>query len=191
MNVNFSATQSLELRVPTQPIPIQHYLRQPQRLIYSLAEPSRIERLSADTFRLKMRSLKFITFNLQPIVDLQLWSGSDGSVELQSVGCELRGVEAFNQRFHLQLYGKLMPMVVGDRNTLQGTAELTVQLDLPPALSLTPRAIVNKAGDTLLSSVLLNIKQRLMHQLLLDYQAWVAEEIRPPAGRGQLETSAK
>ncbi|HBR74649.1 MAG TPA: hypothetical protein DEA78_13270, partial [Cyanobacteria bacterium UBA11159] len=51
----FIASQSVELAVPKQPIPIQHYLRQPQRLVYAIAERNQIQQLNPDLFLLKMR----------------------------------------------------------------------------------------------------------------------------------------
>ena len=61
MPIRFTASQSVEIAVPDQPIPIQHYLRQPQRLVNALVDPSRIEQLSEENFRLKMRPLAFMT----------------------------------------------------------------------------------------------------------------------------------
>jgi hypothetical protein len=39
-------------------------------------------------------------------------------------------------------------------------------------LSFTPRAIVEAAGNSLLKSILIAFKQKLMHQLLADYVVW-------------------
>lgn len=176
MNVCFSATQSVEIAVPEQPIPIQHYLRQPQRLIQALIDPSQVESLGHDQFRFKMRPLHFMTLCLQPTVDLQISADSRGEIQLQSTACEIRGIEYINQRFHLSLLGKLSPCQRGHKTYLVGQAHLQVQVDMPPPLSLTPRPILEATGNGLLRSVLLTIKQRLVHQLLSDYCAWVATE---------------
>jgi Protein of unknown function (DUF1997) len=182
----FSASQSVELVVPDQPIPIQHYLRQPQRLIQALVDPSRVEQLSADCFRLKMRSLHFLTLSIQPTVDMQVHYADD-SISLQSLACDIRGVEYINQRFSLSLVGQLAPTQVNGITHLKGRADLQVQVDLPPPLWLTPKPLLEATGNGLLRSVLLTIKQRLMHQLLLDYRQWVAlqmqsspDSIEPP-----------
>lgn len=177
MHTRFTASQSVELPVPEQPIPIQHYLRQPQRLIRALADPSRIEQLSSECFRLKMRPLNFLTLSIQPTVDMRVWSDADGSVHLRSVGCEIRGVEYINQRFKLDLVGRLMPQEVNGKNYLKGRADLQVQVDLPPPLRFTPKSIVEATGNGLLRSVLMTIKQRLMHQLLADYRSWVGAQM--------------
>ncbi|HEY9639617.1 MAG TPA: DUF1997 domain-containing protein [Coleofasciculaceae cyanobacterium] len=178
MSTCFYASQSVELVVPDQPIPIQHYLRQPQRLIQALVDPSRVEQLSADCFRLKMRSLSFMTLSIQPTVDMQVLAHADGSISLQSVGCEIRGVEYINQRFSLSLVGRLAPSQINDATHLRGKADLQVQVDLPPPLWLTPKPLLEATGNGLLRSVLLTIKQQLMHQLLLDYRQWVAVQMQ-------------
>jgi Protein of unknown function (DUF1997) len=176
MNVCFSAVQSVEIAVVEQPIPIQHYLRQPQRLIQALIDPEQVEPLGEDCFRFKMRPLHFMMLNLQPTVDLQIWVESDGIIHLQSVACEIRGVEYINQRFDLTLIGQLAPIQKQARSYLSGQANLQVRVDLPPPLSLTPRPIIETTGNGLLRSVLLTIKQRLVHQLLSDYYTWVAAQ---------------
>jgi hypothetical protein len=177
MHICFSASQSVELVVPELSIPIHHYLRQPQRLIRALVDPSRIEPLNAECFRLKMRPLTFLTLKIQPTVDMRVWAASNGGIHLQSIGCEIRGVEYVNQRFHLDLVGQLAPHQVDRTTYLRGHADLQVQVELPPPLWLTPKPILETTGNGLLRSVLLTIKQRLMHQLLSDYRMWVAAQV--------------
>lgn len=177
MAIRFTASQSVELVVPEQPIPIQHYLRQPQRLIRALVDPSRVEQLSIDSFRLKMRPLNFMMLSVQPIVDMKVWAEADGTIHLESVGCEIRGIEYINQRFKLSLIGKLAPVVNGKTTQLRGRADLEVQVELPPALLMTPKPLLEATGNGLLRSVLLTVKQRLMHQLLLDYRKWVTAQM--------------
>ena len=176
MRAQFFASQSVDLHVPDQPVPIQHYLRQPQRLVQALVDPSRTEQLSVDCFRLKMRPLSFLTLSIQPIVDMQVWADSDGSLRVQSIACEIRGIEYINQRFHLNLTGRLIPEQRQEAVFLTGRADLTVQVDLPPPLWLTPKPILEATGNGLLHSVLLTVKQRLMHQLLADYRAWADQQ---------------
>jgi hypothetical protein len=182
MLTSFSACQTVELVVPEAPIPIQHYLRQPQRLVQALVDPSRTEQLSPECFRLKMRPLHFMTLSVQPTVDMNVWADPDGTVHLRSVGCEIRGVEYINQRFKLELVGQLTPHLQGEITRLQGRADLKVQVDLPPPLMLAPRPLIETTGNGLLRSVLLTIKQRLMHQLLLEYRTWVASQQSDASG---------
>jgi hypothetical protein len=168
----FAASQTVELAVSEQPVPIQHYLRQPQRIVHALADSSRIEQLSDECYRLKMRPLKFMHISLQPIVDMQVWADPSGTVYLKSVATEIRGIEYINQRFSLDLVGKLQPCQIQGMTYLKGKADLEVKVELPPPFLVTPRPFLEAAGNGLLKSVLMTIKQRLMHQLLLDYRRW-------------------
>lgn len=186
MQTQFVASQSVQIAVPEQPVPIQHYLRQPQRLVQALVDPTRIEQLSEELFRLKMRPLSFMTLSIQPIVDLRVWAESDGTVHLTSTKCELRGVEYINQRFALNLIGKLSPCQFNGTTHLKGKADLEVKVELPPPFLFTPKPFLETTGNALLKSVLLTIKQRLMHQLLLDYRRWAsATNHQPSAIRNQ------
>lgn len=174
MHTHFVASQSVEIAVPEQPVPIQHYLRQPHRLVQALVDPTRIEQLSEDGFRLKMRPLSFMAFSIQPTVDLRVWAESDGTVHLNSTGCQIRGIEYINQRFALKLIGKLHPEQIKGTTYLKGRADLEVTIELPPPLWFTPKPLLDATGNGLLKSVLLTIKQRLMHQLLADYRRWAS-----------------
>lgn len=176
MNTQFVASQSVEIAVPEQPVPIQHYLRQPQRLVYAIADHHRIEQLSNDCYRLTMRPLDFMSLNFQPTVDLKVWAESDGTVHLTSVRCEIRGLDYINQRFALDLKGKLYPCQNNGVTQLKGRADLKVSVDIPMPFSFTPKPILETTGNGLLKSVLVRIKQKLMHQLLLDYRQWANDD---------------
>jgi hypothetical protein len=170
--VKFTADRSVDIAVPKHSIPIQHYLRQPHRLVRSLADPNRIKQMGDDEFCLTMRTLNFFGFELQPTVFLRVWAEADGTVQIVSTNCEIRGIDYINQRFSLDLAGKLSPYAKQGQTYLCGRADLEVQVVLPPPLSFTPRAIVEAAGNSLLKSILMAFKQKLMHQLLTDYVVW-------------------
>ena len=174
MHTRFDACQSVEIAVPEQPIPIKHYLRQPHRLVQALVDHSRIEQLGEEIFRLKMRPLSFMMLTIQPTVDMRVWAEADGTVHIESVACEIRGIEYINQRFTLNLKGILVPYQINGITHLKGKADLQVLIELPPPFWLTPKPVLEATGNGLLKSVLLTIKHRLMHQLLLDYRKWAS-----------------
>lgn len=176
MATRFNASLSVEIAVPEQPIPIQHYLRQPQRLVNALVDQSRVQQLSEEVFRLKMRPLSFMTLSIQPTVDMRVWAEANGMIYLRSVGCEILGVEYINQRFDLNLKGYLSPEERSGGTVLKGKADLEVKVDLPPPLSFMPTPIIEATGNGLLKSVLMTVKQRLLHQLLADYRRWVTAQ---------------
>ncbi|NEP60455.1 MAG: DUF1997 domain-containing protein [Symploca sp. SIO2G7] len=178
MTSRFLASQSLEIRVLEQPVPIQHYLRQPQRLVYAIADPSLIKQLSQDCFRLKMRPLHFLSLSFQPIVDLKVWADAESTVHLASVDCEIKGLDYINQRFSLKLRGRLYPISKKGVTLLKGKADLQVSVDVPFPFSLTPPPVLETTGNGLLKSVLARIKGKLMHQLLSDYRQWANKNVR-------------
>ncbi|NJK40760.1 MAG: DUF1997 domain-containing protein [Acaryochloridaceae cyanobacterium SU_2_1] len=174
MELNFAASHSVVIPVPEAPLPVQHYLRQPQRLVYALTDRSRVERLSADCFRLTMRPRQFLALSFQPVVDMQVWTQPNGTVHLQSTGCEIRGVDYINKRFNLSLNGILYPTQVGEQTQLIGKGDVSVELELPPLFALTPRPILEATSQSLLQGIFLTFKQRLGHQLVTDYRQWAA-----------------
>ena len=176
MYERFVASQPVEISVPDQPVPIQHYLRQPRRLVYALVDPTRLECLGNDIYRLKLRPLQFFQLSIQPTVDLRVRSSANGTVNLRSVACEVRGVEYINDRFSLQLFGRLIPKQCNGATYLKGIADLEVKVEMPPALEFTPRPILQAAGNALLKSVLMTIDSRLRQQLLADYRRWAGNE---------------
>ena len=178
MPTRFTASLSVEIAVPEQPIPIQHYLRQPQRLVSALVDPSRVQQISEEVFRLKMRPLNFISLSIQPTVDMRVWAESNGTIHVKSIGCEILGVDYINERFSLDLKGHLSPYQLSSGTRLTGRADLEVQVELPPPFCFTPKVILEATGNSLLKSVLLTIKQRLLHHLLADYRKWVISQTK-------------
>lgn len=190
MDTRFTAFQIVEMAVSEQPVPIQHYLRQPHRIVNALAASSQIEHLGEERFRLKMRPLSFMMLSIQPTVDMRVWTEPDGTVHLRSIGCEIRGVDYINQRFALTLKGKLQPEETARGTTsLKGRADLEVRVELPPPLLFTPKPFLEATGNGLLKSVLLTVKQRLMHHLLSDYYQWASAEVDRPSAASQIVPS--
>jgi hypothetical protein len=177
MSTQFTACQTIKINVPPPTIPIQHYLRQPQRLVNALTDNSRIHQLSEEVFRLKMRPLTFMSLSIQPTVDMRVWAESNGTIQLRSLDCQILGFEYINQRFALNLQGNLSLHQQNSVSSLQGRADLEVQVDIPPPFSFTPKPILEATGNALLKSVLITIKQRLLHQLLADYRCWVTTQM--------------
>jgi hypothetical protein len=177
METRFQASESLEMLVEEQTIPIHHYLRQPQRLVNAIADPKLMEQLSESQFRLKMRPINFMEiYHFQPTVVLKVWADAQGTVYLLSESCEIRGIEYINQRFSLKVKGILFPHHREGKIYLQGQADLEVKVDVPPPLKIMPKSFIEVTGNGLLKSVLLRIKQRLLSQLLYDYYQWIENE---------------
>lgn len=177
MNICFSASETVNLYVKEKNISIKHYLRQPQRLVNTIADPNLMKQLSPELYQLKMRPLNFMDiYHFQPIVILRVYTGASGCVYLNSQGCEIKGIEYINQRFSLNLKGKLSSIETDGQTYLRGKADLEVQVDLPPLLWLTPKYLLELSGNSILKSVLLRIKQKIMSQLLIDYDTFAQSQ---------------
>jgi len=179
--IQFTASESVNLSVPQQETPIQHYLRQPRRLVATIANPKLMTPLSDNRFHLKMRPLNFLDmYRFQPSAVLKVVS-DNGTVTLTSESCEILGNDYINDRFSLSLKGKLFPIEQNGTTYLRGRADLIVDVELPPALWLTPRPMLETTGNGLLKSVLMRIKQKLMSQLISDYRQWANQNNTTPA----------
>jgi hypothetical protein len=187
--VRFSASESVNLTVPLENAPIQHYLRQPQRLVKTIANPKLMTPLSENRFQLKMRPLSFLDlYHFQPSAVLKVVADSKGAVTLTSESCEILGNDYINDRFSLQLKGKLEPIEENGKTYLKGVADLTVDVDLPPALWLTPRPMLETTGNGLLKGVLSRIKQKLMNQLITDYREWANQTTTATSQKSSLSS---
>lgn len=180
----FAASQTVELTIhqPTARS-LQDYLRQSQRIVYTLFNHDQLQVLGEDIYRFEMRPLQFFSLQLRPIVDLAVWTNADGTLQIQSRDCQLRGLDLLAARFRLDLEGEL---IAESSRHLTGEARLTVEVQMPPFLRFTPRPMLEAAGNTLLKGVLLTIRQQLQRRLIEDYLLWSQEPycspvIPPPA----------
>lgn len=175
--IYFQAQETVDLEVKQQTIPIQHYLRQPFRLVKTIANERLMKVLGFDRYQLQMKPINFLEiYHFQPTVILKVWTGASGNVYLQSESCEIKGIDYINQRFSLHLKGKLTAIERDGKTYLQGKANLTVKVDLPPPLWFTPKSILQTTGNSLLKGVLMRIKHQLVSQLLQDYYTFSQEE---------------
>ncbi|WP_019499638.1 DUF1997 domain-containing protein [Pseudanabaena sp. PCC 6802] len=179
MVAEFYASESTSIAVPSRSIPIAHYLRQPQRVVNAVTEKSRVELIKHSTtdghsiFRLKMQPLGFLQVTIQPTVDLDVWADPDGTVHMRSMRTQIRGTDWIDRRFALKLAGKIAPQVDRhSRTRLVGRVELKVNVELPPIFFMTPAVVLEATGNSLLRSVLLTMKRRLVQRLVADYLDW-------------------
>lgn len=174
--VQFNASEAVDLAVTDEVVPIQHYLRQPQRLVRTIANPKLIEQLSRDRFSIKLKPINFMDlYHFQPMSVLKVTADAAGTLSVKSEDCAILGNDFINDRFEMILRGKLAPKQVNGRTHLCGWASLRVEVDLPPAMLVVPRPLIETTGNSLLKGVLQRIKQRLLAQLLEDYLEWATD----------------
>ncbi|NJN49531.1 MAG: DUF1997 domain-containing protein [Alkalinema sp. RL_2_19] len=177
MDTCFQAKQSVELFIPHEAVPIQSYLRESERVVQAIGNSGTVKTLGGELFQLRLKPINFISLKLQPIVDMRVWTTPDDCLHIQSVNCEILGLEQFNrQQFSLNLVGELKPATIRRSLRLQGYVNLTVQVDMPMPIALTPKPILEGTGNTIMNGVLGSMKQRLKKNLVKDYQDWVREQ---------------
>ena len=170
---NFQVSQNLKMLVPNEVIPIEQYLRQPERVVQAITDPSQIQQLAPSHFRLRLRPLKFMMLRLEPTVDLQVWTEAKGILHLKALDCEIRGVQFLKDSFYLELAGILFPCPREGNTELSGKADLKIQVEVPPPLKVIPESMLESSGRAFLKGILLTIKYRLERQLVQDYRRWV------------------
>ncbi len=175
--VRFSASQAVTISVPTQPLSVEDYLNEPERLVYALIDPQQVEKISPNLFRVKVRAIKFLGLSIQPVCDIEVWLDAD-TVRLRSTKCQLAGRESFNQKFSVNMQGYLVSQQTAQGKRLRGQANLLVNVDLPQAMSFTPKPLLERTGSGLINGILVTLKQRLMRQLIADYCNWASSS--PP-----------
>ncbi len=176
--VHLYASQSLEINIAPAPIPIQQYLSNTDRLVYSLADPSQIKMLGEHKFEFNMHPIRFLMLTLEPVADIAIYPGEFNEVIIYSDSCRLRNQTALNRRFSFKLQGWLAARP--DNSGVSGNAQLDITIDLPPAFRLTPRALLESSGNTIVDSILGSIKRRLQHRLVHEYRGWSSSILVPP-----------
>lgn len=176
MKIRCVASEPVTIPVTQSAVPIQHYLRQPHRLVHAIADPKLMDVLGRDRYRLRMNPLNLLNlYHFQPTVVLKVQADSQGVVSLCSESCTIQGIDYINDRFSLAVKGELKAIEKGGKTYLRGDAIARVTVDIPPFLILAPLPILEAAGDQLVKSVLGRIKERLLSHLIADYQTWAAD----------------
>ncbi|NEP16526.1 MAG: DUF1997 domain-containing protein [Leptolyngbya sp. SIO4C1] len=168
--------------MPSAPLPIESYLMQRDRLVYALMDERQVDVLDTDLFRFRLQPLKFIMLTLKPVADIRVQNQQSGIV-VWAEDCYLADNAALSKRFSLTLQGTLQPQTLETETKLNGQADLQVKVDLPAALKLTPRGLLEATGNGILNGILLTMKQRLMQRLIADYQSWAAQELEMSSAR--------
>lgn len=142
--------------------------------------PSQVEELGQGVFRLHLQVIKFLMIDIRPVVDLHIDTRQAGRLDVRSVGCEIAGNEFIDQRFSLSLSGELQIDDQGEVAHVEGNVDLSIAVDLPPMLRLTPRSVLERTGNQILKGILATMKQRLLRQLAADYERWSSQQTVQP-----------
>ena len=187
----FSAAQLAELAIAprdtTNDAPnlnrqsLNTYLGESQRVVAAMGQGSRWESLGDKKFRLALRPLSIFGLTFEPTVDLKVWQDKEKVLRLRSLDYDMAGIDYINQKFTLQLFGRLRVIEREGEMYLKGMADLVFSLIMPPPISYLPETVITSAGNGLLASVLKTIHQRLCENLVADYQQWAKETVQDAA----------
>ncbi|MEM7793324.1 MAG: DUF1997 domain-containing protein [Cyanobacteria bacterium P01_C01_bin.118] len=169
--VHLHASQSVEIDISHASVPISQYLRNTDRLVYALVDPSQIKILGPHSFQFSMRPIKFLMLTLEPIADVKIYPNDRDEVIIYSDSCKLRHQSSLNRRFSFTLQGKLAARE--DNSGVSGDAQLDIVIDLPAAFRLTPKPLLESTGNAVIKGILIAIKQRLQRRLVHEYRSWI------------------
>ncbi len=164
------------MRIQQRAVPVNHYLKQPRRLVRALMNPDQVEELEHDTFRFHLRGFEFLMLKIRPVVDLKIDVSQDGLLRVRATDCWIKGNESINDQFSLELSGFLSLEDCGEVAQLNGEAKLAIAVGLPPMMQLTPMPLIEATGNQILRGILSTMKQRLSRQLAADYEQWSQEQ---------------
>jgi hypothetical protein len=170
MPLAFSSSQQLVLPVTEGIDLLPAYLREEQRVVASLLDPLHLVALGPGHYRYRVTKVQVFQLQIQPIVELQTHHRGD-RLELEAVDCQLEGLGLVDD-FQLGLTSWLEPSDEG----LEGEATLAVTVSQPPLLKLIPPRVLEATGRSVLSGILLGMRNRVRLQLLKDFHQWRLSE---------------
>jgi hypothetical protein len=166
MPLAFSSSQQLLLPINTCVDHLPAYLREEQRVVASLLDPTQLVALGPGHYRYRVTRVQVFQLQIQPVVELRTHHQGD-RLELEAVDCQLEGLGLVDD-FHLGLTSWLEASDQG----LEGEATLAVSVSQPPLLKLVPPRVLEATGRSVLRGILVSMRNRVRQQLLLDFQQW-------------------
>jgi hypothetical protein len=170
MPLAFSSSQQLVLPVKEGIDLLPAYLRDEERVVASLLDPTQLIALGPGHYRYRVTRVQVFQLQIQPIVDLQTHHRGD-RLELEALDCQLEGLGLVDD-FRLTLSSWLRPSAQG----LEGEATLAVSVSQPPLLKLIPPRVLEATGRSVLSGILVGMRNRVRQQMLRDFQQWCTSQ---------------
>ncbi|WP_227498565.1 DUF1997 domain-containing protein [Synechococcus sp. PCC 7336] len=175
MRYSFRAEQQTAVHLAGTRSQVRAFLSNPSNLVDALLESDRVKQLDDRHFQVSMAPIQALGTQIQPVVELQIFTDPSSRVNLSAVGCCIRGNDWVDRNFDLEFEGSLSPdlkVSTANRIRLAGNANLRVHIGVPPLLQFTPQAIVRTVGNTITRSVLTAIERSLCRQLPVSFEQW-------------------
>lgn len=186
----FSAKRSESIFVQQLQRPLVEYMSLPVSQ-YSVLDAQRIERVDENTFRCYVYQLKFLGFEVCPVLLVRVEQEPYGCC-IRLLSCKLEGsstVEAQNEKFSASMVNKIScgnGLRSGSQQLTSDTS-IEVLIDIPFAFRLIPKEVIESTGAQVLEQLLRVMLPRFLKQLNKDYQAWASGDAsRQPLGTGEI-----
>jgi hypothetical protein len=166
MPLAFSSSQQLILPVRECINHLPDYLKDEQRVVASLLDPSHLMALGEGRYRYRVTRVQVFQLQIQPVVELQTHHRGD-RLELEAVDCQLEGLGLVDD-FRLGLTSWLAASERG----LEGEATLAVSVSQPPLLKLVPPRVLEATGRSVLKGILMSMGNRVRQHMLNDFHQW-------------------
>lgn len=180
-----SSTKLTTQLVDTQPNPqgIAEWLSDGKGLALSIWEEGMMTDLGNSLYRLQTMKLQFVTIQLAPSVDVQMWTSLDNGepvFSLQSVDFDPNiqvlpgvGIKASTLGIQIDVVGELRP--TQDGRGVEGSISFATQGNLPPPLRVLPEGPLRLASQTINETIVSFAVQSFQKGAIRKYQEYLAE----------------
>ncbi|KAH8970679.1 hypothetical protein BDL97_02G101400 [Sphagnum fallax] len=174
--------------------PLAEYMSLPVSQ-YSVLDAERIERVDDTMFKCYVHRLKFLGFEVGPVLLVAVEAQPNGCC-IRLLSCTLEGspiVVAQNKKFSASMSNKVSWTTVSDSSSspsarrLVSDTTIEVTIQIPFAFRALPVESIEGTGNKVLSQLLKVVLPRFLTQLGKDYYTWASGDMsRKPVGNGQL-----
>jgi hypothetical protein len=141
---------------------------------YSLLDEKFVEKISDDTFVVRVPLNDVIGVDLTPAISIVATPHRrDGKVTFVGTEATL-GSPALDELFKL----KVVAVLKGRKTSLQARVNVMMALSVPPRLRVIPNPLLGYAGRLITKSVLMATVPNFSSLLVSDYEKWVSEDKR-------------
>ncbi|CAN1121747.1 Uncharacterized protein SYNPCC7002_A1590 [Linum perenne] len=185
----YSSSMSTDIALYESPgASFDSYLEDKPRVFQAMfPDKQRSQQLTQEEWRIQMLPINFLFLTVWPTVDVRLSCRNGGRdypphikkvMELEILRWELKGLDGVIEPSHFSLgvKGALYADRGRTRTRLKGKLEMEISFVLPPVLALVPEDVRNNVAETVLSTLVYNMKHKVNSSLLSDYSRFKAEK---------------
>ena len=182
----FNATSTVTVAVPDRggEFALNTYMQLPTDQ-YAELDPTMIQPLGGNKFRMSVPRLSFFNLWVQPIVDVDvsLVAGPPGKIIMTATSCKLGGSPLvrrmkLNDRFNLNFTTELswQPAAAGQPSgSISGDLFCEVECEITAPFHLTPRPVLEGTCGAVLRALSRSLLPVFVRQLAADYERWAGD----------------